>query len=398
MLDLLPTTHELAWPAVIAIAWLAGEMAQRWNLPRITAYAVVGFGFGPVLAGAGANGAEAVRPLLANIAFGLILFEFGYRVNLRWFRLNPWLAATGVLESSLTFAAVYLSARALGTAAVSALLLASLSMATSPASLTRVVNDLRSAGQVTERALHLAALNCVLAVFTFKVILGFWTFDTSGDIFKAVSGSGVVLLVSAAIGSAFGAAIPVVLRLSGRLGSDATLAFAIAVLLLVALAHALNYSPMIAALACGLVARHRRVTLNQAQRNFGTLGDLLVVFLFVHVAAMLEWQRVADGMAVGMAMVAARAGAKTLGITMLARASGTTWGKGALTAAAMMPFSTFVVLVLEDTRHLGIALIDTLAPLAAATLILLLVGPVSTQLALRAAGEVQDAEHSEPRS
>ena len=60
---------------------------------------------------------------------------------------------------------------------------------------------------MTERVLHLAAVNCVLSVLTFKVIVGVWVFDTSGNVLQALSSSVLVLLVSAGLGALFGAAI-----------------------------------------------------------------------------------------------------------------------------------------------------------------------------------------------
>lgn len=386
----LPPVEELAWPIVIALAWLAGELAQRWSIPRVTTYAVVGFAFGRAIPGASGFGVTPGSSLLASIAFGLLLFEFGYRINLRWFRVNPWLAATGVLDVTLTFVAVYAVCRTFGAAAISSALIAAMTAATSPASLTRVVNELRSAGQVTERALHLTAFNCLCALLAFKFIVGFWTFDTSGDALKALSNSVVVLLVSAGLGAAFGTGMPLILRATGRTSGDATLAFALAVVLLVGVTHVLRFSPLVATLAFGLLARHRRVTLNQAQRNFGVLGDLLVVFLFTYVAATVEWQRAVAGAALGAALVVVRAAAKIVAVTALARASGTTWKKGMLTAVAMTPLSTFVVLLVEDTRAMGIDLIDAIAPVAAATLLLQWIGPLATQFALKAAGEVQE--------
>jgi Kef-type K+ transport system membrane component KefB len=390
MLDFFPVAQDLAWPVAVALAWLAGELGQRWHVPRITSYAVVGFLVAPAQLGALPIAGAPLGSLIANVAFGLILFEFGYRINLRWFRQNPWLAATGFLDVALSFLAVYALSRVMGAAVLTSLLLASIATATSPVSVTRVVNELRSSGQVTERALHLTALNSLCAVFAFKFIVGFWTFDTAGDALKALSNSAVVVLVSAGLGTAFGTGMPLVLRIIGRQQSDATMAFALAVILLVSLTQALNFSSLVATLAFGLVARHRRVTLNQAQRNFGVLGDLLVVFLFVYVASGAEWRRAWSGLPLGAALVLVRAAAKVLAISALARASGTTLRKGMLTALAMTPLSTFVVLLLEDTRHVGIDLIDTVAPVAAATLLLQWVGPVATQLALRAAGEVQE--------
>jgi Kef-type K+ transport system membrane component KefB len=390
MSELFPAAAELAWPLVIALAWAAGELGHRWKVPRISMYGLVGFACAQAQLGLLPAAGDGRGAMLANIAFGLILFEFGYRINLRWLRTNLWLGASGLLESLLTFAAVYALARAWGSPTLTALLLASLSMSTSPAALMRVINEERSSGQVTERVLHLAAVNCVLALFAFKVIVGFWTFDSSGNLAQAISDSAVSLAASAGIGAAFGMAVPGLLRRTGRLSHDATLAFAIAIVLLVGITHAFKISPLLAALTFGLVARHRRVTLNQAQRNFGALGDLLAVVLFVHVAATVEWPRVVAGLGLALALVGVRLAAKVLGVTTLAHLSGISWRKGMLTGLAMMPISVFVILLLEDTRYLGIDLIDNLAPLAAATLLLELLGPVVTQQALRLAGETQE--------
>jgi Kef-type K+ transport system membrane component KefB len=71
----------------------------------------------------------------------------------------------------------------------------------------------------------------------------------------------------------------------------------------------------------------------------------------------------------------------------LARVSGISRRKGVLTGLAMTPISVFVILLLEQARYLGIDLVDQLAPLAAATLMLELIGPILTQRALIMAGE-----------
>jgi NhaP-type Na+/H+ or K+/H+ antiporter len=294
---------------------------------------------------------------------------------------------------------VYALARWWGSPNLTALLLASLSMSTSPAALMRVINEQRSSGQVTERILHLAALNCVLAVFAFKVIVGFWTFESSGNLGLAFFNSLVVLAVSGALGAMFGVGVPGLLRLTGRMSQDGTVAFAIAVILLVGLTHAFKFSPLVAALTFGLVARNRRLTLTQTQRNFGALGDLLAVVLFAYVATRIEWPRVATGLGLGLALVATRLATKVAAVAALARASGISSRKGGLTGIALMPMSVLVVLLLEEhTRHLGIDLVDQLAPLAAATLLLELIGPVATQQALRLAGEAPQArEHGTGR-
>lgn len=389
MMDLLPVAADLAWPIAVAIAWIAGEFGHRWTgLPRISIYGITGFILGQsgLLA---QSGRDAVM-LLANVAFGLILFEFGYRINLRWLRLNPWLTVTGVVESVGTFIAVYLLAQWFGVPIVAALLLASLAMSTSPAAVLRIVNEARSSGQVTERALHLSALDCVLAVFAFKVVVGLWTFQSSGSLWQAAWNSLVVLALSAGLGALFGVALPGLLRRLGRLSQDATVGFAIAVILLVTFTHALKFSPVLATLTFGVTARYRRVALSQTQRNFSALGDLLAVLLFVFIAAILDWQRVYAGLSLGLAIVMVRLASKSLSVLLFSRASGVSWRKGILTGFALMPMSVFVILLLEQARYTGIELPDQLAPLAAATLLLEVLGPILTQRALIAAGEAPE--------
>ncbi len=390
--NLLPLPGGIAWPIAIAIAWVVGELGHRLtSLPRISLYGLVGFALGHTQLGLLPPADTGGVMLLANVAFGLILFEFGYRINLRWLRTNPWIGATGALEAGATFAAAFFVADAFGMPLVASLLLASLSMSTSPAAIVRVINEQRSSGQVTERVMHLTAINCVLAVFVFKVIVGFWTFQASGSVWQAVSNSLIVLAASVGLGAAFGVGVPALLRRLGRPTRDATLGFAVGVILLVAIAHTFKFSPVLATLTFGLVARHRRVVMNQTQRNFGALGDLLAVLLFVFIATTIEWQRAWVGLGVALALIAVRLATKVLVVGAFARVSGVSWRKGMLTGLAMMPISVFVILLLEQTRHLGIDLVDQVAPLAAATLLLELAGPIFTQRALIIAGEISDA-------
>ncbi len=391
MPDLLLNATDLAWPITVALAWVVGEVGSRsTGLPRISLYGVLGF----VVAQTGylAHTESSNVVLLANIAFGLVLFEFGYRINLNWLRTNPWIGVTGLFESAGTFAAVFASAQWYGSTLMTSLLLASLMLATSPAGILNVINEQRSSGQVTERILHLTALNCVLAVFVFKVILGFWVFQSSGRLLQAVSSSLLVLLVSATLGAFFGILVPAILRALGLLAPDATIAFALTVILLVSITHTSKLSPVLATLTFGLVARHSRVALSQTQRNFGALGELLSVLLFVYVTSSLQWRHIIEGAELAMLLVLVRFVTKIFASALFARVGGISWRKGALTGMALAPISVFVVLMLEQARYLGLGLVDELAALAAVALTLDLLGPIITQRALVWAKETPVAQ------
>ncbi len=396
MPDLLFYAADLAWPATIAMAWLAGEMCHRYGgLPRVSVYGVLGFVAAQV--GYLPHSESSSVVLLAHLAFGLVLFEFGYRINLNWLRTNPWIGVTGLAESVGSFAAVWACAQWFGATMMTSLLLASLMLATSPAGILSVVNEQRSSGQVTERILHLTALNCVLSVFAFNVILGFWVFQSSGSLWHAISSSLLVLLVSSALGALFGLLVPIVLRRLGLLAPDATIAFALAVILLVSIAHSGKLSPVLATLSCGLVARHSRVALSQTQRNFGVLGELLSVLLFVYVASTLQWRHMVVGAELAMLLILARLLTKILVPAVCARVGGISWRKGALTGMALAPISVFAILMLEQARYLGMGLVDDLAPLAVVALLFDVVGPAFTQCALLWAKETP-APHVQPHT
>ena len=395
MPDLLSILTSLAWPFAIAIAWVVGELGQRWTgLPRISFYGLVGFALaGPQIGVLPLPDGNSVA-LLADVAFGLILFELGYRINLRWLHTNPWIGVAGVVEALTTFVAVYFVAIRFGTAQITALLLASLAMATSPATVVRVINEQGSSGQVTERVLHLSALNCVLAVFAFNAIVGYWIFRTSEDLGSAVWSSLVMLAMSILAGAIFGMVVPALLRAIGNPRQDATVAFALAVILLVAITYTTNLSPVVASLAFGLMVRHRRVAFSQAQRNFGALGELLTVLLFVFAASTLDWRRVVDGAALAIVVITARLVTKTAGVTLFAHLSGVSWRKGALTGLALAPLAVFMILLLEHARRSGVQVVEELRTMAAVTMLLEVFGPIIIQRALVWAHEAPERRHA----
>jgi Kef-type K+ transport system membrane component KefB len=247
---------------------------------------------------------------------------------------------------------------------------------------------------VTERALHLCALNCVLAVFAFNVAVGLWFFRTFEDVGAALWNSLVVLGVSAFTGAVFGVVVPALLRLLGKMTQDATVAFALAVILLVSVTFALGLSPVVAALAFGLMARHRRVAFSQAQRNFGALGELLTVVLFVFAASTLDGRRVWAGVLLAIALVLVRLVTKTAGVTAFAHRSGISWRKGALTGVALTPLSVFVILLIEHARHAGVQVVEELRSVAAVTMLLEVFGPIILQRALVWAREAPENQHA----
>jgi Kef-type K+ transport system membrane component KefB len=139
---------------------------------------------------------------------------------------------------------------------------------------------------------------------------------------------------------------------------------------------------VVSTLAFGLTARHRRVAFSQAQRNFGALGELLTVLLFVFAASKLDWRTMAGGAGLALAVVAVRLLTKTVGVALFSELSGISWRKGALTGLALAPMSVFVILLLEHARLRGVNLSDEMQAMAGVILLLEVVGPILVQRAL----------------
>ncbi|MDE2599554.1 MAG: cation:proton antiporter [Rhodocyclaceae bacterium] len=390
-----PIWGDLAIPFTLLVAWMLGELGHRHlAVPRITSYGVVGIGIAVIM-----NVSKTLfqvddlwsLTLLAQIAFGLLLFELGYRINLAWLRHNPWLALNALVEFIATFVVVFYVAKLFDLLPVPALLLASLAVATSPLTILPVVNEMKSGGQVTERTLHLSAINCVLAIVAFNTVVGYWVLSSAGDTFQAVWNSLIVLFVSAGLGVLFGVILPRLLDLADTNEKQSTVAFALAVIGLILVTHSLHFSPILATLVFGLIARHHRNVRHQAQPNFGVLGDVLVIVLFVHIGSRLQGDTLFEGALLAGAVVLTRFAVKSMAVLAFARMSGLSLRKGLLTGIALMPMASFGILLLELSAQRGLLFPETLATMCGLLLLVDLASPVILRRTLMVAGEAPKA-------
>lgn len=386
-----PIWGDLAIPFTLLVAWLLGELGQRHlSLPRITSYGIVGIAIAIIT-----HVSKTLfqvddlwsLTLLSQVAFGLLLFELGYRINFAWLRHNPWLTLSALVESAATFAAVFCVARFFELAPVPALLLAALATATSPLTLLPVINELRSSGQITERTLHHSAINCVIAIIVFNAVVGYWVLASAGDIFNAAWNSLIVLFVSAGLGVLFGVILPRLLDLADADEKQSTIAFALAVTGLILVTHSLHFSPVLATLLFGLIARHYRNVRHQAQPNFGVLGGVLIIVLFVHLGSRLQFDTLLSGALLAASVLLVRFVVKGASLLAFARISGLSLKKGALSGAALMPMAGFGILLLELAAQRGLTFPDTLASMCGLLLIVDLVGPIILRRILIIGGE-----------
>ncbi len=389
-----------AWPVsvdplamgalALVLAAVCGELVFRFlRLPRITGYSLAGLVAGPSLLGwIGADVGVGGMRLLIDLSLALLLFELGVRVNLRWFRHNPMILASSVAEAALAFVAVFLVVTLLGYQLEIALVVATVSMTTSPAVVMRVAGELRARGQVTDRLLVMTALNVVYAVIVANLVLGYIHRSYGGDWLAALlhplyqlGGSALVALLLAKV-------FHVLRRHFDPQQEQASLLLFALLMLTMALLQTLKLPALLAPLLAGILVKHADPRPHLWPRHFGSVGGVLVILLFVMTGAALTWQHLFAGGFVALALIAVRSGGKLLGVLAFGRWSGITLRQSLALGLALSPLSGVAFVLTADIGRLYPALNAELGGIVLSMIAILeLLGPVIVQQSLAWAGE-----------
>jgi len=383
----------LAWFALVLLAAnLSGELFQRvLRLPRVLGWVAAGVVLGPGIAGVLDDARLPQMRGVVEIAVGLVLFELGQRVDLGWLRRNPWLLATSVLESALSFAAIYGVLWLLRAPPLVAATAAAVGMATAPAVVLTLSNDLRAHGQVAERALLLTALNCAYAFVVVGILLNRMLHENSADLQEMVWRPLYTIFGSLGFAGAAALATLALMRLLGR-SSDAQLICVIALVVLsVSLAQAFGLFVVLVVLAYGVMCRAFDRQRLFVSLRFGRIGDIAIMSLFAMTAASLDLALLPAGALAGAALVAARYAGKAVAVMLLARPSGLSVRKASLLSLTLMPMSAVVLLLVQDATALvpqfGLQLATVIM---SAVVMLELLGPLVAHFALVRSGETSE--------
>ena len=276
----------------LVTAGLAGELLWRaWRLPRITGFAVIGLiagnaGLGVIDVSAGGLS----RPLL-DVALGLLLFELGGRLDLRWIRRNPYLILSSIAESTLTFGLVLIALMLLNVPTMPSVVIAAIAMATSPAMVIQLKTELRAEGQVTQRLLTLTALNSMYAVIVEKLAAGVLHQEIYGNAFATIVQPLYLLIGSLVLAFLLARACNLLFRRLPANDEHSFVALFGLVLLAIAVAHIFKLSTILALLAAGIIVKNADERPQLWPTHFGSAGWLLTVILFALTLTVVRMAR-----------------------------------------------------------------------------------------------------------
>ena len=365
----LPTVQ---WSLLLAIAAAAGHLVQRhMALPKVVGYSAVGG-----LAGlAGFNGAawplHGIGLFLLELGVSVVLFETAGRIALRWFRHNPMVLLQSLLEAVLTYALVYATLRWFDVRPSVADAVALVAIVSSPAVLSRVVTDTRAAGPVTERAMVLSTLGALYALTLVAARAGMMQQEQT-DLVALLAPVAVVLGISVLVGAGLALALRAALHVMSPNSENTSILLITCIAAGTTISSHLGGSAPLAALLAGLLLKQLTPRPWAWPRQLGTAASLLVMLTFVLVsvvAAQADWNPGVAGIVV--ALVAARAVAKLLGVLLANPGSGTTWRQALMTGWALSPMASLALLMVSQFASASPSLGPRIASIALPAILLM---------------------------
>ena len=393
-LSFLPSLpFELSYPLLFGVLLVAGvvggELARVLRMPRLVGYTVVGLILAPLAQ------AMHIYPLIdqarifVDLALGLVLFELGRRMDLRWMRRDWTLAATGVAESAFSFALVFAVLVWFGIPPVRAGLAAAIAMTTAPSVLLFMSHETRSEGQVTERALNLVALNGLLASILVTILMGSAHYASARvDIESAVLHPLYLFAGSIFLGLVMSTFTRITARNVERSSDMHFTLIAGMVVAAVGLATLLRLPVILALLCFGMFARNDERGHDLLNVNLAPVGRLLYIVLFVITGASMSLQALTAAGGVAIAFVLARFVGKFLGVLVFGPMGGLRMRQAVGLGLALTPMSTLALLMAHDIGRLFPGFERDLgATFLGAILIMELVSPFLVQWGFGIAGE-----------
>jgi Kef-type K+ transport system membrane component KefB len=390
----LPT---LQWSILLAVAAAVGHLLRRHlAVPKVVGYSITG-----ALAGLGGFSGgvwplDGIALFLLELGVSMVLFEAGGRLPLRWFRHNPMVLLQSLLESLLAAVLVYYAMRLLGLPRPVAEALGLVSMAASPAVLSRVVMDTRASGPVTERALALATLSALYALTLVNARAGVMHRPTAelGDTLFPVL---VVLGVSFVVGAVLALVLRVALRFMSPTSENTSMLLIATIAAASTVASHFGGSAPLAALLGGLLLKQLNPRPWAWPRQLGTASSLLTMLMFVLVsvvAAKAPWNPEVAGLVV--ALVVTRGAAKVAGVWAANWGSGTTWRQAIWTGCSLAPMSSVALLMVSEFANTAPELAPGITGVALPSILLMeVLGAMSATFALHRVRETSLADAPE---
>ena len=386
----------LTLAVVIGVGVSLGGVARRFGLPGVTGQILAGVLMGH--AGLGLFDPDALGGLepLTHLALGLIAVTVGAHLNIRRLRnagrrLVFLLLAESVITPLVVFGALVLLP---GSTPHLSLLLATIAIATAPATIVAVVKETRSKGVFVKTLVAAVALNNMACIVLFEVarsagasLLG----PGLPAVGSAAAGALGELLVAASIGGGVALAMDQFARLAVR-PERVTTGAVLARVFTTGLATTLEVSPLLACLVLGIVQTNiTRARSHLVDSVFANFEPTILAIFFTLAGMHLDTIHLQHAGYMAAAYFFARVTGKLLAADAAMRLAGATERVRRNLGAALIPQAGvavgLVIVIQNDPAHAHLAGLLSAVVLSVVTVNEIL-GPIFTRMALGQAGEI----------
>jgi len=334
---------------MLAGALLGGSAAERLRMPRLVGWLVAGLALKAALwgldrAGLGVGGMVAAAggalDFIRNLSLAAVMFSVGLAFELHHLRRLGrellWIAgAQSVGAAGLTFPATLAVAAAAGAAEplLSAIFLAVIAVAISPAATLLTLRQYQAKGHTTDAVLAVTGLSAAIAIVAFDVAVAAvaqagWVGPASGAGAAGPVGTGLAVTRLAAatggsvlVGVALGVVLAVVhVGLAMHREAKVVLALLLAVL---ALSSRLGLDYLLTGLAAGVTFINLSPDPGRLEQRLAVVAGPLFALLFVVAGFTMHLGALAGGgmLALAAAYVLARTAGKVGGAVLAVRAA-----------------------------------------------------------------------------
>ncbi|MHB8493576.1 MAG: cation:proton antiporter [Casimicrobiaceae bacterium] len=384
----------LVFGLLLLAGLLGGRLAATTRvLPAITGYIATGFLLGPGGLGWLDAGVLAQSRVIAEFSLGLIVFDLGRRLDLKWASHDRWLLPMGIAESLVSFAAMFALMHVVGGIdTLEAAVAATIGIATAPAVVLLVTNELKADGPVTRRMLWHVALNNVVATLGITVLLPFIEARATGASWNPVARSLWIIAGSFLLGYAAFRVFTLFARLIGKSPAPQFVLTVGMIIVTVGVAQVARLSVLLALLVLGACARNLDHEHRLVDVDFGRAVQLFFVVLFVLTGATLHPHQFGAIAWVGLAFVVARGLGKALALFAFAWPAHISARQAATLGLALTPMTGLAIGMAQPIYDISPEFGARLSAIVVSGIaILYLLGPIATRFALIRAGEGEPA-------
>ncbi len=391
---------------ILLLALVAGHLVKWVRVPEVTGYILMGVLIGPSVLSLVSGSNLAALGIFSDVALGLILFSIGSIFEVNKFRhIGRDVIRVAVTDAVATFLAMLMVMKFAGQSWQASAIIAAIAIETAAASTLMVIRELNAEGPLTDAITGTIALNNVICLTTFTLVVGLVRYSLSAN-GTTVAGSTIAyeavyrffwqILGSAALGYLVGLLLGAWSEHVHEQGEILILLIG-CVLLTVGLALVLHLSTLVASLAVGATAANYSETSRRVFRIQSRTDPPFYAIFFVLAGANLHISLLKTLGIVGIFYFLTRGASKVISIALSARRTSLSPRARSNFPLAMFSHAGLAIgLVLTLERRLPEIAAPITTIVLSSVLIYELIGPLTTKFALLRAGEAQQSLDIQP--